>query len=68
LLSRFFSHIDGDTVFFGLLATAAFWFAIQLCWSVSGRRWYSVLLRLGGVVLLFGFGVMMVFFTAFGAD
>jgi putative Mn2+ efflux pump MntP len=66
LLSRFFSHIDGSVVFFGLLAVAAFWFGIQLCWSVSGRRWYSVLARLAGALVLIGFGVLMIFFTAFG--
>jgi hypothetical protein len=68
LFSRFLSHIDGNVVCFGLLAVAAFWFGIQLCWSVNGKRWHSVLLRLAGVVLLFGFGVVMVFFTAFGGN
>ena len=52
--------------FFGLLAVAAFWFAIQLCWSVAGKTWYSAGVRLVGAVALFGFGVLMIFFTAFG--
>jgi hypothetical protein len=68
LVNRFLSHIDGNVVFFGLLAVAAFWFAIQLCWSVSGKRWHSVAMRLTGAVVLFGVGVVMVFFTAFGAN
>jgi hypothetical protein len=61
------SHINGKMVFFGLLAVGAFWFGIQVCWSVVGKPWYSVVLRLLGAVLLFGFGVVMIFFTAFGA-
>jgi hypothetical protein len=60
------SHIHGSMFFFGLLAVAAFWFAIQLCWSVVGKTWYSVGVRLVGALALFGFGVLMIFFTAFG--
>ncbi len=65
MISRFFSRIDGNFIIFGLLAVAAFWFGIQLCWSLGGRRWYSVALRLVGVAVLFGFGVVMIFFTAY---
>jgi hypothetical protein len=54
--------------FFGLLAVGAFWFAIQLCWSVVGKRWYSVAFRLICAVALFVFGVVMIFFTAFGTN
>jgi hypothetical protein len=54
--------------FFGLLAVAAFWFAIQLSWSVVGRPLYSVAFRLVGALALFGVGVVMIFFTAFGAN
>jgi len=46
---------------------AAFWFAIQLCWSVAGKRWYSVGWRLLLALGLFGLGFVMIFFTAFGA-
>jgi hypothetical protein len=60
--------MDGNTVFFGLLAVVAFWFGIQLCWSVTGKRWYSVAGRLAGAVALFGVGVVMIFFTAFGVN
>jgi hypothetical protein len=66
LLSGLASYIDGNVVFFGALAVAAFWFAIQLGFSVRGRRWYSVAARLVGAVALLGFGVVMIFFTAFG--
>jgi hypothetical protein len=61
-------HINGKMLFFGLLAVAAFWYAIQLCWSAAGKRWYGVVLRLFGALALFGFGVVMVFFTAFGTN
>jgi hypothetical protein len=61
------SRINGDVVFFGVIAVAAFWFAIQLGFSVRGRRWYSVVARLVGAMVLIGFGVVMIFFTAFGA-
>jgi hypothetical protein len=54
--------------FFGLLAVGAFWFAIQLCWSVVGKSLYSVVWRLIAAVALFMFGVVMIFFTAFGAN
>jgi hypothetical protein len=62
------SHINGKMIFFGLLAVAAFWYAIQLCWSAVGKRWYSAVLRLVGALALFGFGVVMIFFTAFGTN
>ena len=52
---------------FGAIAVAAFWFAIQLCWSVVGKRWYSVVWRLLVALGLFGVGFVMIFFTAFGA-
>jgi len=52
---------------FGLIAVAAFWFAIQLCWSAVGKRWYSVVGRLVGALALLVLGVVMIFFTAFGA-
>jgi hypothetical protein len=64
---RFISHIDVYVVLFGLIAVAAFWFAIQLCWSVVGRRWYSVVWRLLVALALFGLGFVMIFFTAFGS-
>ena len=51
----------------GLIAVAAFWFAIQLSWSVVGKRWYSVTWRLLVALGLFGLGFVMIFFTAFGA-
>ncbi len=51
---------------FGVIAVVAFWFAIQLCWSVVGRRWYSVVWRLAVALALFGVGFVMIFFTAFG--
>jgi len=61
------SHIDRYVVLFGLIAVAAFWFAIQLCWSVVGKQWYSVVWRLLAALGLFGVGFVMIFFTAFGA-
>jgi putative Mn2+ efflux pump MntP len=60
------SRINGDVVFFGAIAVAAFWVAIQLGFSVRGRRWYNVVARLVGAMILIGFGVVMIFFTAFG--
>jgi MFS-type transporter involved in bile tolerance (Atg22 family) len=68
LLRALAAHIDSSVVVFGLLAVTAFWFAIQLCWSAKGKQWYSVVARLAGAVALIGFGVLMVFYTAFGAE
>jgi len=61
------SHIDVYVVLFGVVAVAAFWFAIQLSWSVVGKQWYSVVWRLLVVLGLFGLGFVMIFFMAFGA-
>jgi hypothetical protein len=65
LISRFAAHFNVSTVLFGAIAVAAFWFAIQLCWSVVGKPWYSVAARVAGAVALIGLGVVMIFFTAF---
>jgi hypothetical protein len=59
-------HIDGYVVLFGAAAVAAFWFAIQLCWSAVDKPWYGVVGRLVGALALLGLGIVMVFFTAFG--
>jgi hypothetical protein len=67
LAQRLISHIDVYVVIFGVIAVAAFWFAIQLCWSVVGKQWYSVVWRLLAALGLFGLGFVMIFFTAFGA-
>jgi hypothetical protein len=66
LAHRLISHIDVYVVIFGAIAVAAFWFAIQLCWSVVGKQWYSVVWRLLAALGLFGLGFVMIFFTAFG--
>jgi hypothetical protein len=55
-------------IVFGLIAAFSFWAAIQLCRSASGKRWYSVVARVVGALVLVGFGILMVFYTAFGAD
>ena len=60
------ARINPAGVLFGFIAVAAFWFAIQLCWSVAGKQWYSVVGRLVGALVLLGMGVVMIFFTAFG--
>jgi hypothetical protein len=52
---------------YGAIAVAVFWFAIQICWSAVGKRWYSVVWRLVVALMLFGVGFVMIFFTAFGA-
>jgi hypothetical protein len=66
LANRLISHIDVYVVLFGAVAVAAFWFAIQLCWSVAGKPWYSVVWRLLVALGLFGLGFVMIFFMAFG--
>jgi hypothetical protein len=66
LIQRLISHIDGYMLAFGAVAVAAFWFAIQICWSVVGKRWYSVVWRLLLALVLFAVGFVMIFFTAFG--
>jgi type VI protein secretion system component VasK len=66
-VNRLTSHIDVYVVIFGAIAVAAFWFAIQLCWSAVGKQWHGVLWRLLAALGLFGLGFVMIFFTAFGA-
>jgi hypothetical protein len=66
LSHRLISRIDIYAVLFGLVAVAAFWFAIQLCWSVVGKPWYSLIWRLLAALGLFGLGFVMIFFMAFG--
>jgi len=66
LFKRLISHIDLYVILFGAIAVAAFWFAIQLCWSIGGKPWHSVLWRLLAALGLFGLGFVMIFFTAFG--
>jgi hypothetical protein len=65
LIRRFLSHINVDVLIFGALAVAGFWFAIQLCWSIVGKPWYSVIWRLLLALALFGVGFVMIFLTAF---
>ncbi|WP_353062108.1 hypothetical protein RBB77_12415 [Tunturibacter psychrotolerans] len=60
-------QLNGYIVLFGAVAVAAFWFAIQLFWSVARKPWYSVVMRLVGALVLLGLGVVMIFFTAFGS-
>jgi hypothetical protein len=52
LIHRPISHFDIYTVLFGAISVAAFWFAIQLCWSVVGSRGTA---RLGGCWLRWGY-------------
>jgi hypothetical protein len=67
LIQGLISRIHGYVILFGAIAVAAFWFAIQLSWSVVGKQWYSVLWRLLVALGLFGVGFVMIFFMAFGA-
>ena len=67
MFRRLISHFDIYVVVFGAIAVAAFWFAIQLCWSVVGKQWFGVACRLLAALALFGLGFVMIFFTAFGA-
>jgi len=67
LIHRLISHINVSIVAFGATAVAAFWFAIQICWSVAGKPWYGMAWRLLVALGLFGLGFVMIFFTAFGA-
>ena len=66
MISRLAAHINGSVILFGAIAVAAFWFAIQLCWSAVGKPWYSVAGRVAAAVALIGVGIVMIFFTAFG--
>jgi hypothetical protein len=68
LFQRLISHIDAYVILCGAIAVAAFWFAIQFCWSVVGKQWYSVMWRLLVALGLFGLGFVMIFFTAFGGN
>ena len=67
MFKRLISHIDASVILFGAIAVAAFWFAIQLSWSVVGKQWYSVVWRVLAALGLFGVGFVLIFFTAFGA-
>ena len=67
MFKRLISHIDASVILFGAIAVAAFWFGIQLSWSVVGKQWYSVVWRVLAALGLFGLGFAMIFFTAFGA-
>jgi hypothetical protein len=66
LFTRFFSHFDIYIVLFGAVSVAAFWFAIQLFWSVVGKPWYSVAWRVLAGLGLLGVGFVMIFLMAFG--
>lgn len=66
MFSRVVSHFNRNFIVFGLLAVAAFWFGIQLCWSATGKRWYNALARLLGALVLLAIGVVLIFFAAFG--
>jgi type VI protein secretion system component VasK len=66
-LTRLLLAFNGYILLFGAVAVAAFWFAIQLFWSVARKPWYSVVARLVGALVLLGLGVVMIFFTAFGS-
>jgi hypothetical protein len=68
LIRRVLSHLDGYSVLFGGIAIAAFWFAIQLCWSMAGKQWYGVAWRVLAVVGLLSLGAVMIFFSAFGTE
>jgi hypothetical protein len=67
LIKQLTVRLDWFVVLFGIIAVAAFWFAIQLCWSVVGKPWYSIAGRLVGALALLGLGVLMIFYTAFGS-
>jgi hypothetical protein len=67
LYNRLISHFGVYSVLFGLVSVAAFWFAIQLCWSIVGKQWYSAMWRLFAALALFALGFVMIFFTAFGS-
>ena len=65
MFERLISHHNAYVILYGAVAVAAFWFAIQLCWSVVGKQWYSVAFRLLVALGLFGVGFVMIFYTAF---
>lgn len=56
-----------STLVFGALAVAAFWLAVRLGSRWRGLPWYAVVARVVGAVALIVFGVLMIFYAAFGA-
>lgn len=60
------AHVSLSTLIFGALAVVAFWVAIRLGARLRGLPWYSVVLRVVATVALLVFGVMMLFYAAFG--
>ena len=57
-------HIS--TFVYGALAVVAFWVAVRLGSGLRGMRWYWVVARVVGTAVLIVFGVVMVFYAAFG--
>ena len=55
MIQRLISHIDASVILYGAISVAAFWFEIQLCWSVVGKQWYSVVWRVLAALGLFVF-------------
>jgi|GEM_PF-4334323 len=62
------SSVNGSTIVFGLIAVVSFWAAIHLCRAIKGRPWYGVAARVLGALVLAAFGVLMIFYTAFGVE
>ncbi|WP_188757924.1 hypothetical protein [Edaphobacter acidisoli] len=54
------------TFVYGALALAAFWGVVRLCSRWRGLPWYAVVARVLGTLVLLAFGVLMVFYAAFG--
>jgi hypothetical protein len=68
LIQRLISHIDASVILYGAISVAAFWFAIQLCWSVMGKQWYSGVWRVFVAMGLFGLGFLMSFLLRLGGN
>lgn len=67
-MAALLARLNATSIVQGAIAVAAFWFAIQLAWSVAGKRWYSAAGRVAGALVLVGVGVVMIFLTAFASQ
>ena len=67
MLAGLAALVNLSTLIYGAVAVVAFWLAIRLGARLRGIAWYGVVLRVVGTVALLAFGVMMLFYAAFGA-
>ena len=66
MIARLAGAVNLSTFVFGALAVGAFWVAVRLGSRWRGLPWYAVVARMAGCLAMLAFGVVMVFYAAFG--